>query len=80
MPPIVNGLEKVFVESVEFRFLDAASGEGQKAFNAYRLLGHPSYIILDPAGEVLWQNFGAQAPEILEGAINEAIATVNDSS
>ncbi len=80
MTPIVSGLEEVFVENVEFRFLDAASGEGQKAFNAYRLMGHPSYVILDPAGEVLWQNIGTQAPEILESAINEAIAKVKPSS
>lgn len=79
MTPVVNGLEPEFGELVDFRSLDAASGEGQRAFNTYGLPGHPSYLILGPQGEVLWRSFGPQTRETITTAIEDAIATVAGS-
>ncbi len=76
MTPVVSGLEIDFAEVVDFRSLDAASGIGQRAFNSYGLPGHPSYLILDPQGEVLWRNFGPQTRETITTAVEGAIATV----
>ncbi len=60
MEPVVNGLEETFQNEVEFRSIDVNTSEGKKAFQVYALPGHPSYIILNPAGEVLWRGFGEQ--------------------
>lgn len=79
MTPVVNGLETEFGELVDFRSLDAATGEGQRAFNSYGLPGHPSYLILSPLGEVLWRSFGPQTKQVLADAIEIAIATVLES-
>ncbi|NIM94718.1 MAG: hypothetical protein GTO18_13540 [Anaerolineales bacterium] len=76
MTPIVNGLKADFAEVVDFRSLNAGSGVGQKAFNSYGLPGHPSYLILDPQGRVLWKGFGPQSKEILEEAIEGVVSTV----
>jgi len=73
MTPVVNGLGDEFMDKVEFRSLNAGFSEGQSAFNSYGLRGHPSYIILNPDGDVLWRGFGTQARVILVNALEEAI-------
>jgi hypothetical protein len=65
----VNGLEATYGEQLDFRSLDAGSGEGLQAFRAYNLLGHPSYLVLDPSGEVLWRAFGPLSKEVLSEVI-----------
>ena len=80
MTPVVNGLEAEFADLIDFRSLDAASGEGQRAFTSYGLPGHPSYLILEPQGEVLWRSFGPQTRKALADAIEVAIAAVLESN
>ena len=74
MTPVVNGLEANFGKQVDFRALDAASGEGQRAFAAFNLPCHPSYVLIDPSGEILWRSFGP----LLEETLSEAIEGVLD--
>ena len=73
MTPVVNGLEGKYSDQVTFMSLNAAFGEGKAALDAYRLPGHPSYLLLEPGGEVLWRSFGVQTEAALEAAIREAI-------
>ena len=61
MAPVVNGLEEVYSSEIEFRRIDANSTEGMPAFQYFGLQGHPSYVLLNPEGEVLWQSLGEQA-------------------
>ena len=74
MEPVVNGLEEIYQEQIEFRALDANALDGQQAFRAYALPGHPGYVLLNPEGEVLWKGFGEQSEENLaiqlEGFLN----------
>ena len=77
MSPVVNGLETTFGEQVEIRSLNAAFGHGRNAILNYGLPGHPSYVILDPQGEVLWSAFGPQSAGALEEVIEEAISKVS---
>ena len=71
MAPVVNGLEETYRSQVEFRSLNAGVPEGLQAFQAYALPGHPGYVLLNPAGEVLWRGFG----ELPEESISEQIHT-----
>ena len=73
MEPVVNGLEERYRDRIEFRALDADSVEGEKAFRAYALPGHPGYVLLNPAGEVLWRGFGEVSRESLEAQLEAAI-------
>jgi len=77
MTPVVNGLETTFGKLLEIRSLNAAFCEGRSAFQNYGLPGHPSYVILDPQGEVLWSAFGPQSAGVLEAEVVEAISKVS---
>jgi hypothetical protein len=69
MQPIVDGLETEYYESVEFTQINASTPEGLEIFNAYSLFGHPSYLILDDTGKVLWQSVGEQSKDTIESAL-----------
>jgi hypothetical protein len=73
MEPVVNGIERVFVTDVEFRWIDANSSDGQSIYRSFSLRGHPSYVILNPENEVLWIGLGDQPMDNLIYQINLAL-------
>lgn len=73
MQPVVNGLNETYGDQIEFRELDANAPDGQQAFRAYALPGHPGYVLLNPEGEVLWRGFGEQSQEDIEEQIIAAL-------
>ena len=73
MQPVVNGLEQTYADQIEFRELNANSPDGQQAFRAYALPGHPGYVLLDPQGEILWKGFGEQSRETIETQLKPAL-------
>jgi hypothetical protein len=73
MEPVVNGLEGNYSEQVQVRRLDANSSEGSDAFRHYQLLGHPSYVLLNPRGVVMWKGLGEISKVELEGQIQTAL-------
>ncbi|HSG45291.1 MAG TPA: hypothetical protein VLA72_19275 [Anaerolineales bacterium] len=73
MQPVVNGLIETYGDQIEFRELDANTPDGQQAFRAYALPGHPGYILLNPEGEVLWKGFGEQSRESIETQLQSAM-------
>ena len=70
MESVVNGLEEVYSSEIEFRRIDANSTEGRPVFQYYNLQGHPSFVLLNPEGDVLWQGLGEQSSEMLQEKIN----------
>lgn len=66
MQPVVNGLKQTYPDQIEFRELDVNTPNGQQAFRAYALPGHPSYVLLDPNGKILWRGFGELSRESIE--------------
>jgi len=73
MQPIVNGLNETYGDKIEIRELDANAPDGQQAFRAYALPGHPGYVLLNPQGNVLWRGFGEQSREIIERQLDAAL-------
>jgi hypothetical protein len=73
MAPIVDGLKAEYGDRVEFRSLNAREGEGETAFRALALRGHPSYVILKPDGQVVWQSLGEVPRETLEAGLRQAL-------
>lgn len=80
MLPIVDGLESEYDDQMTFQRLNAAL-EGQPLFQQYnpstgsgrRLRGHPSYVILDTQGEVVWRFVGQTSRATLEQGIEQAL-------
>ena len=72
MHPIVDGLEIQYQESVDFIRINASTNEGLEIFNTYSMVGHPSYLIIDETGEILWQSVGEQPAENIQNALIEA--------
>ena len=65
MEPVVNGLTDEYEAQVEFRRIDANTADGKKLFRSFNLRGHPSYVILNPGGELIWAGLGEQPSENL---------------
>ncbi len=74
MEPVVDGLEEVYNAQVDFRRIDANSQDGRKFFQAYGLRGHPSFVVIDPGGEVLWTGLGEQSEEMLAQALQGVLS------
>ncbi len=72
MKPIVNGLEDEYAKRIAFLQLDA-DNDGRDAFASFNLRGHPSYVIIDSFGGVLWKSVGEQPASELRGAIQRAL-------
>ncbi len=73
MTPVVNRLTERYQNQVDFRLLNAAVGEGKQAFEHYGLFGHPAYVILSPADDVIWQSFDPLPMETLVSAIDASL-------
>lgn len=76
MEPIVNGLEESYSDQVDFRSLDANTVDGHGAFRAYGLRGHPAFVLLNSAGNVLWTGLGEQPGVGIEDQIRAGLATL----
>lgn len=72
MEPVVNGLEKNYGGDIDIRWLDANRPDGGAAFLYYQVVGHPSYVILDPDGQILWIGLG----ELSEAQLSQQIADI----
>lgn len=73
MQPIVDGLENKYQETVEFKQINASTSEGVEVFNSYALFGHPSYLILDDTGKILWKSVGELPAEHIEKVLKAAL-------
>ena len=72
MQPVVNGLEGDYGDRVIFLQLDAENA-GRDAFLAFGLRGHPSFVIIDTMGDVLWKSVGEQPRSQLEVGLQQAL-------
>ncbi len=72
MKPIVDGLKEDYGDRMAFLRLDAEN-EGRDAFTAYALRGHPSFVIIDTEGKVLWKGVGEQPRNRLEKGVRQAL-------
>jgi hypothetical protein len=69
MQPVVNRLQTEFKEEIEFRNIDANTSSGMELFKYFSLQGHPSYVLINPDGEILWQSLGEQQEEKIKNDI-----------
>ena len=75
MLPIVNGLTQDYTDKIAFIKLNANEA-GKAAFAYYRLLGHPSYVILKPDGTKVWSYVGLRTRDEIAQQLDASIATI----
>jgi hypothetical protein len=76
MQPIVNGLEEQYAAEVEFISLNSEDGDqGEAAFAAYGLRGHPSIVLVRPGGQISAIKLGVVTAKELEQAIQTALGS-----
>ena len=74
MTPIVNGLEEQYDGEVVFLRLNARdNGDGARAFQAVRLPGHPSFLLLRTNGVEVWRGFGVVDAATIEVVIQSIL-------
>ena len=76
MEPIVDGLEQQYQEEIKFFRINAGT-DGIETFDHYNLLGHPSYVLLNPDGDVLWSGVGEFLVDQLDGLIKSQILLID---
>lgn len=73
MTPIVNGLEQEYGDRIVFQSLNVDEPEGRVVAQTYRVRGHPTIVIVDSKGEVVWTGVGVIPTADLMAAIENAI-------
>ena len=72
MRPIVNGLDGRYRGQVTFVTLDFYAKQNQELVRAYRVVYHPTFVILDRAGNVVQISRGYTAEAALDAALQRA--------
>jgi hypothetical protein len=73
MTPVVNRLEAEMREQAAFVSLNARdNGEGEAAFTALGLVGHPAVLIFDASGRETYRQYGVQRDEDVRAALAAA--------
>ncbi len=72
MRPIVNGLEARYRGRVTFATLDFYARQNQDSVKAYRVVYHPTFVVLDRAGNVVQIFRGYTAEAALDAALQQA--------
>ncbi len=76
MQPIVNGLQETYTDQIAVVMLNARDGrDGEAAFNALNLPGHPSILVFDESGNETFRQFGIVPEETLIAAIARVLVT-----
>ncbi len=73
MQPIVNGLQSDYKGQLVFEQIDANQEIGQQRLREYGLRGHPSYVIIDAKGAVLWSGTGQLPADLLQAQLQAAV-------
>ena len=76
MEPIVDGLEQQYQEEITFFKVNAGT-DGRDTFNHYDLLGHPGYVLLNPAGDVLWSGVGELLVDQIDGVLKSQMLQID---
>jgi len=73
MTPIVDGLEKDYGDQVAFKRINADKGDGPRIIREYRILGHPTVLLVAKDGKELQRFIGPQSAEVLTTALNNQL-------
>ncbi len=70
----MNGLEQEYGNRIVFQKLNADEPDGRAALKAYKAAGHPTVIIIDADGNLVWMQTGALPKEVYVEGINSVLS------
>ncbi|MCO6453507.1 MAG: thioredoxin family protein [Caldilineales bacterium] len=73
MTPIVHGLESEYGDRIAFQSFNVGEPEGRQAAETYRVRGHPTILIVNEQGDIVWTRVGVTPLADLKIAIEESI-------
>jgi thioredoxin-like negative regulator of GroEL len=73
MAPIVDGLEQQYGDSVAFKRVNAALGDGPAIMEAYRIPGHPVTLIFDADGTETQRFIGPQPVDVVAAELDNVL-------
>jgi thioredoxin-like negative regulator of GroEL len=73
MTPIVDGLRNEFRGRADVVRLNAAEAANEVLQARYDVRGHPSFVVLDGAGQAAQRFFGPQTAEVLRQALAQVV-------
>ena len=73
MAPIVDGLEQQYGDSVAFKRVNAAVGDGPAIMAAYRIPGHPVTLVFSADGRETQRFIGPQPVEVVAAEIDKVL-------
>lgn len=71
MKSIVDGLRPEFEDQITILYMDADTPSGQQMMAKYNLRSHPSTIVTDAEGELLWSWLGGLNEEQIRTQLEE---------
>jgi thioredoxin-like negative regulator of GroEL len=73
MTPIVDGLAQQYGDSVAFKRINAAVGDGPAIMEAYRIPGHPVTLIFNADGRETQRFIGPQPAEVVAAELDNTL-------
>lgn len=73
MRPVVNGLQQRYSDRVAFAGVDFYNRSNRGLVQQYRVLGHPTIVVLDQDGKVVKQFVGYTSEADMDAALRQAI-------
>jgi thioredoxin-related protein len=73
MRPVVNGLKQKYSSQVRFGDLDFDDKSNKSLIDKYRIVGHPSFVIIDGTGNLVKRWIGIVTAGDLESVLAEVI-------
>lgn len=74
MRPVVNGLERQYGNRVAFAGVDFYNRANRELVQQHRVLGHPTFVVLDRNGNVVKRFVGYTEEAELKAALEQAAA------
>ena len=72
MRPVVHGLEQQYGDRVAFAGVDYYNQANRELVQQYRVVGHPTFVVLDREGQVVKQFVGYTPEADLDAALRQA--------
>ena len=72
MRPVVHGLEQQYGDRVAFAGVDYYNQANRELVRQYRVVGHPTFVVLDREGQVVKQFVGYTPEAGLDAALRQA--------
>ncbi len=73
MRPVVHGLEQQYGDRVAFAGVDYYNPANRELVRQYRVVGHPTFVVVNTGGKIVGQFVGYTPEADLEAVLQRAV-------